>query len=154
MRLRYLVLLWVMFGSSVYAAAEARQFHSQTQEQQYYRIIRHLRCPQCQNSSIADSDARVAAAMRDKTYQLLQQGWTERRITDYMVARYGYFVTYTPPVNWLTIWLWAGPFVIMAAGGLVIYCRGKRRGRANSPLSADERRRLAHLLHNSGKRHL
>lgn len=59
------------------------------QEQQYRELTGELRCPKCQNTSIADSNAVIAGDMRDKVYHLMLPGQSKQQIIDYMVARYG-----------------------------------------------------------------
>ena len=92
-----------------------RQFKDEAQEQAFREITSQLRCPKCQNNSIADSNAMIAADMRQKVYELMQQGKTKGQIVDYMVARYGHFVSYEPPLTAGTVLLWLGPGV--RAGG-------------------------------------
>ncbi len=150
MRLCSLLAVLMLCGFSVMAAMgaaiDSRQFGSLQQEQQYQSLIRQLRCPKCQNTDIADSNAIIAADMRDKVFQLMQQGQTRQQIIDYMVARYGHFVTYDPPLNPLTLLLWLGPLLVIAVGALVIIRLGKSGKSGLRALSDVERRRLQALL--------
>lgn len=150
MRLCSLLAVLMLCGftaAAVMAAAiDSRQFSSLQQEQQYQAIIRQLRCPKCQNTDIADSNAVIAADMRDKVFQLMQQGQTKPQIIDYMVARYGHFVTYEPPLNPLTLLLWLGPLLVIAIGALAVIRLGKRGQPRLQTLSDAERRRLRALL--------
>ena len=54
---------------------------------------------------------------------------SKKEIVDYMVARYGNFVTYDPPLTPLTVLLWVLPVVAIGIGGWVIYARSRRRVR-------------------------
>lgn len=153
MRLYGLLAVLILCGFTAVAAMAAatdnrqsRQFNSVKQEQQYQSLIRQLRCPKCQNTDIADSNAIIAADMRDKVFQLMQQGQTKQQIIDYMVARYGHFVTYDPPLNPLTLLLWLGPLLVIAVGALVIIRLGKSGKSGLRALSDVERRRLQALL--------
>ncbi len=146
MRLPTLLTALALFSFAAGAAIDARQFNSVAQEQQYRELTEQLRCPKCQNNSIADSNAIIAADMRAKVYQLMQQGQTKRQIIDYMVARYGNFVTYAPPLNPLTLILWLGPLLVVVIGGLAVILRAVGRGARAEPLSSDEQRRLKQLL--------
>lgn len=96
-------LIALMFAAllswSAAAAIDTYKFNSVEQEQQYRELTEQLRCPKCQNNSIADSNAIIAADMRTKVYELMMQGQNKQQIIDYMVARYGNFVTYEPPVT-------------------------------------------------------
>lgn len=109
------------------AAIDVRQFDNAAQERLYQEVTQQLRCPKCQNTSIADSDAIIAADMRAKVYQLMRQGDDQRQIIDFMVARYGNFVTYAPPVNPVTIILWLGPLLTVAFGAFAVARRTTRR---------------------------
>ncbi|MEA9389103.1 cytochrome c-type biogenesis protein [Acerihabitans sp. TG2] len=146
----YLALFGLLFSVQVGAAIDIRHFASIEQERQYRELTEQLRCPKCQNTSIADSNSIIAADMRAKVYQLMEQGQGKQQIIDYMVARYGYFVTYVPPLNPLTIFLWLGPLLLVVIGGALIILRTVRRSRGamSSRLSQDERRRVAALLAN------
>ncbi|WP_410016759.1 cytochrome c-type biogenesis protein [Sodalis sp. C49] len=145
-----MLLLCLCLGFSAGAAIDTRQFNSVAQEQQYRELTQQLRCPKCQNNSIADSNAIIAADMRAKVYQLMMQGRSKEQIIAYMVARYGNFVTYVPPLNPLTIFLWLGPLAVVIAGGLTVVLRASRRG-GRSPLSSEERQRLARLLEKTNR---
>ena len=128
------------------AAIDTWQFKDEAQEQQFRTLTEELRCPKCQNNSIADSNAMIAHDMRQKVYELMQQGQSRQQIIDYMVARYGNFVTYEPPVTPSTIVLWLLPALFIVGGGLVIW-RSSRRGRAaGESLAPDEQARLRALL--------
>ena len=145
---RILTLLAALLVSfSVFAAIDTYQFKDEAQEQQFRELTAQLRCPKCQNNSIADSNSMIAADMRKKVWQLMEQGQSNQQITDYMVARYGNFVTYEPPVTPATIILWLLPACFVVGGALVIF-RLSRRSRAErvSELSAQEQERLKALL--------
>ncbi|CQD40700.1 cytochrome c-type biogenesis protein [Yersinia mollaretii] len=143
-------LLSLMFGlllsGSVLATIDTHTFKSEAQEQQYRELTEQLRCPKCQNNSIADSNAIIASDMRGKVYELQQQGNSKQQIIDYMVARYGNFVTYEPPVTAATIILWVGPALFVLIGAAVVILRARRRVEKETPLSAQEQQRLQNLL--------
>lgn len=89
----------LLLSFSVLASSEVLRFDNDTQEQQFRELTMQLRCPKCQNNSIADSNSMIASDMRQKVYELMQQGQTKEQVVDYMVDRYGYFVTYEPPIT-------------------------------------------------------
>lgn len=126
-------------------------FQSEQQEQQYRHLTASLRCPKCQNNSIADSNAMIASDMRLKVYELLQSGQTPEQVKAYMVARYGNFVTYEPPVMWSTIILWAGPALFVLVGALVIILRSRQRQASASVLDTEEQQRLDTLLNKNNR---
>ena len=98
------------------AAVDTWSFKNEKQEQRYRETISQLRCPKCQNSSIADSTAPVAADMRHKAYEMILQGKSSEQITAAMVERYGNFISYSPPVqaDTLPLWILPGLFLILA----------------------------------------
>ncbi|WP_380179553.1 cytochrome c-type biogenesis protein CcmH [Kalamiella sp. sgz302252] len=147
---RILLLAALIFSFSVLADnIDTYKFASVAQEQQYRHLTESLRCPKCQNNSIADSNAMIAADMRLKVYELLQNGQTPEQIKAWMVARYGNFVTYEPPVMASTLILWAGPVLFVVAGALVIVLRSRKR--TGAVLDAEQQARLDALLNNRKK---
>ncbi|WP_235210369.1 cytochrome c-type biogenesis protein [Caballeronia sordidicola] len=80
------------------------------------RLESSFRCLVCQNETIADSTADLAADLRLIIHEQVQQGATDAQIRDYMVTRYGDFVLYDPPFKTLTWVLWLGPFALLALG--------------------------------------
>jgi len=142
-----LLLVTMIFSFGALADnIDTYKFSSVAQEQQYRHLTESLRCPKCQNNSIADSNAMIAADMRLKVYELLQSGQTPQQIKAWMVARYGNFVTYEPPVMASTLILWAGPVLFVVAGALVIILRSRKR--TGATLDAEQQARLDALLNN------
>ncbi|WP_258229765.1 cytochrome c-type biogenesis protein, partial [Salmonella enterica] len=124
-----LMLALVIVGSAR-ATTDVMPFKDEAQEQQFRQLTEQLRCPKCQNNSIADSNAMIATDMRRRVYDLMQEGKSRQEIIDYMVARYGNFVTYDPPLTPLTVLLWVLPLAAIVAGGWIIVARTRRRVRA------------------------
>lgn len=124
---------------------ETYQFDDPSKEALFRELINELRCPKCQNQSIADSDAPLAKDLRDRTYLMVQQGATKQEVVDYMVARYGDFAHYRPPVKLSTIVLWVGPGLVILIGALVIIARVRQQQPYEAELSAQEREQLAAL---------
>ncbi len=141
------LLAALLLSFSVFAAIDTYQFKDEAQEQQFRELTAQLRCPKCQNNSIADSNAMIASDMRQKVYELQQQGQTQQQIIDYMVARYGNFVTYEPPITPGTIVLWLLP-ALFILGGIIVVVRRARTGQqaAAQPLNDLEQQRLKQLL--------
>lgn len=117
-------LLWL--APTAFAAVELHQFDNPQQEADYRSLIQELRCPQCQNNNIADSNATIATDMRHKTLELLKQGKSKDEVVSYMVERYGNFVTYDPPMTPATLLLWLMPLLLIGFGALLLL---KRKGR-------------------------
>ncbi|AVT58411.1 MULTISPECIES: cytochrome c-type biogenesis protein [Pectobacterium] len=141
----------LLLSFSVLASSEVLRFDNDTQEQQFRELTMQLRCPKCQNNSIADSNSMIASDMRQKVYELMQQGQTKEQVVDYMVDRYGYFVTYEPPITPFTVLLWLLPALFLAVGSWVIIRRARRIRSAKEPMSEQDKKRLQTLLEREGK---
>ena len=118
------------------------------------KLSEKLRCLVCQNQTIADSNAELAQDLRRQIHEQIAAGKSDDQIVDYMVARYGDFVLYQPPVKATTALLWAGPALLLLLGifGLVRILRARRGEAEAPPLTAEERERAARLLAgNQGK---
>lgn len=124
-----MVMLVLVIAGSARATTDVMPFKDEAQEQQFRQLTEQLRCPKCQNNSIADSNAMIATDMRRRVYDLMQEGKSRQEIIDYMVARYGNFVTYDPPLTPLTVLLWVLPLAAIVAGGWIIVARTRRRVR-------------------------
>lgn len=96
-----------------------------------------LRCLVCQNQTLAESNAPLAEDLRKEVRELAVAGKSDDDIRGYLVARYGDFVLYKPPVKSTTYLLWFGPFVLLAAGVVVWLGVLRRRARMGSPDDAD-----------------
>ncbi|KGA33734.1 MULTISPECIES: cytochrome c-type biogenesis protein [Pectobacterium] len=136
----------LLLSFSVLASSEVLRFDNDAQEQQFRELTMQLRCPKCQNNSIADSNSMIASDMRQKVYELMQQGQTKEQVVDYMVDRYGYFVTYEPPITPFTILLWLLPALFLAAGAWMIIRRARRIRSVKEPMSEQDKKRLQTLL--------
>lgn len=88
-----------------------------------------LRCLVCQNQSLAESNAPLAEDLRREVRELAVAGKSDTEIKQYLVARYGDFVLYNPPVKSTTWLLWFGPFMLLAGGAIVWWLIARRRGR-------------------------
>ena len=109
-------------------------------------LAHELRCLVCQNQTLADSNAPLAVDLRNQIREQLKGGASEREVIDFMVARYGDFVLYRPPLKASTLALWLGPFVLFALGALLLVRRLVRRRAPEPQLSEAERARAAKLL--------
>ena len=88
-----------------------------------------LRCLVCQNQTLADSNAPLAEDLRKEVRDLATGGKSDDEIRAYLVARYGDFVLYKPPVKSTTYVLWFGPFLLLAAGAVAWWTLIRRRSR-------------------------
>ena len=116
-------------------------------EVRYKALIDQLRCLVCQNETLADSDAELAADLRREIREKMVQGQNDKQITEFLVARYGDFVLYKPPVKPTTVLLWYGPFALLGLGVLIAIITIRRRGhRAPTTLDAEQHRKVQELL--------
>lgn len=117
-------------------------------EQRLVQIASELRCLVCQNESLAGSQADLAKDLRREVRGLIKEGKSDEEVKDYLVSRYGDFVLYRPRVKPETYLLWAGPFLLLIAGIVVLvrYLRRRSAQVAAAPLSEEERKRAEELL--------
>ena len=111
-------------------------------------LAEQLRCLVCQNQTIADSNADLAVDLRRQIREQIAQGRDDGEIVDFMVARYGDFVRYRPPLKAATLLLWFGPPLLLLLGMvcLIRYLRARRHRVAQQPLSPAEHREAEALL--------
>lgn len=117
-------------------------------EAQVHRLSEELRCLVCQNQTLADSSAPLAEDLRNEIREMAAKGLSDQEIIDYLVARYGDFVRYRPPLKTTTALLWLGPFALLLGGGvgLIVILRQRQRQGADAPLTLEESRKVAELL--------
>src|ERR1041384_3573774 len=117
------------------------------------KLSHELRCLQCQNQTLADSPAGLAADLRREIRTQMKAGKSDQEIVAFLTQRYGDFILYKPRVTFTTYLLWFGPFVFLLGGLYVLfrYIKQRRDSTPENPLTADERRRAEELLAASGK---
>lgn len=146
-----ILLATLLLAGGAQAAIDAYEFRDEAERARYRTLVEELRCPKCQNQNIADSNAPIAMDLRREIFRMLEENKSNDEIVEYLVARYGDFVRYKPPVNAKTLLLWYGPVGLLVLGFGVLAMILMRRRRANSAaasqtLSEAERARLATLL--------
>lgn len=118
-------LLLVLTYTSLSFAADVRS--NPETEARLKHLSTELRCLVCQNSTLADSDAELAQDLRNEIRTLIDSGKTDQEVVEFLVARYGDFVTFRPPVNASTALLWFGPFVMLLIGAIILIFTLKKR---------------------------
>lgn len=104
-------------------------FADAAQEARFHALASELRCVQCHNQSLADSDALIAQDMRRQVLELIQRGYSDDQVRSFLVQRYGEFVLYRPALGGHTWLLWWGPGLLLLAGGAVLWRTVRRRTR-------------------------
>jgi cytochrome c-type biogenesis protein CcmH len=93
----------------------------------YEKIIDEVRCLKCQNQTIKDSNAFLAADLRREIRRMLEEGMSDAEIYDFLVERYGEFALYRPRASGKTLILWLAPAVLLLGGGLMLVQILRRR---------------------------
>ncbi|WKU75794.1 heme lyase NrfEFG subunit NrfF [Escherichia albertii] len=121
MNKRFLMLL-LLFAGFVHAqVVDTWQFANPQQQEQALSIASQLRCSQCQNQNLLESNAPVAVSMRHQVYSMVAEGKSEAEIIGWMTERYGDFVRYNPPLTGQTLVLWALPVVLLLMVALILW---------------------------------
>ncbi len=122
-------------------------------EKRMVALAEKLRCLVCQNESLASSHAELAEDLRRNVREMIKKGMSDKEITDYLVARYGDFVLYDPPVKSYTVLLWFGPLLLLLGGASVLFYQLRRRGKTvpETNLTAEAHQRAAALLEEEAK---
>jgi len=92
---------------------DEKTFTDDSNQLRYDNLMKELRCLVCQNQSLADSGAGLAQDLRKKVVAMIEDGDSDQDIKDYMVQRYGEFILYRPSLNYATVMLWFGPFILL-----------------------------------------
>ncbi len=129
------MLLGLFAGALGAQAIEPLPFKSHAEELRFQQLTAELRCPMCQNETLADSNAPIAHDLRHQVFALMQQGKSDDEIKQYLVDRYSNYVLYDPPVNAATWLLWFGPLLILLIGTGVVVVTIRKRARATSSMA-------------------
>jgi cytochrome c-type biogenesis protein CcmH len=148
-KLIFVVFTFILMQVLALSAQEARPMQDNAKvEVQVQRLASQLRCLVCQNQTLADSHAELAQDLVQEIREMAAKGKTDKEIIDYLVARYGDFVRYRPPLKASTVLLWIGPFALLLAGGLGLFIQLRRRQAMaiEVPLTEEEMRKVSELL--------
>ncbi|MBN3262073.1 heme lyase NrfEFG subunit NrfF [Pectobacterium brasiliense] len=131
---KYLALLFMLLAFSVPAqVVDTWAFSSQAQRQEAMAIAGELRCPQCQNQSLLESNSPVAVSMRHEVFSMVEQGKDKPEIMAFMNQRYGDFVQYNPPMKMQTGILWLTPLFLLLAIAVIAWRVIRRQNRGACP---------------------
>jgi cytochrome c-type biogenesis protein CcmH len=144
---RLSTILFLVLSGIACAGVEYREFANPEQQQAYENLTSELRCLVCQNQTIADSNAELAADLRRQVYEMLQQGKSKQDIAQFMTDRYGDFVLYNPPFKLKTGLLWIGPAAFLLIGLIAVFLFARRKKAAEkNEISAEKRQKIRSLL--------
>lgn len=127
MRVTWILASILLAGAAL--AIDAEHLDDPVLQQRYEHLTNELRCLVCQNNTIADSNASLAADLRREVREMLVAGKTDADIRSFLTERYGDFVLYLPPVAPRTWLLWAAPALLLFGGAAVAVLVIVRRGR-------------------------
>ncbi|WP_242480696.1 cytochrome c-type biogenesis protein [Rhodovibrio sodomensis] len=145
----FAIALAVALAAPAAAVQPEEKLADPQKEQRAQELGEEIRCLVCQSESIANSNADLAKDLRVLIREKIQAGQSNQEIKDFLQSRYGDYVLLRPPVKPETYVLWYGPAAITALGALgvgVFFWRRNKRPAAQQKLSADEQRRLNHIL--------
>jgi len=133
--MRRLLLLLALIAASPATADSSlppaewanRQLPDARQEARAQALMEEIRCLVCQGQSIADSDAELAADMRDMIRRRIAAGERPSEIRAWLIQRYGPWISYRPPAEPVTWPLWLAPVLLLAGGALIARSRLRRR---------------------------
>jgi len=118
---RLLVLVvTTLLVSTAFAIDKGKKFDDPAMQARYERLISEVRCLQCQNQSIKDSNVSLAADLRREIARMIDEGQTDEEIADFLVVRYGEFALYRPRTTGKTLVLWLAPFLLVLFGGFAL----------------------------------
>ena len=123
----FTVLALALFMTPAAAIDTGKAFDDPVLQARYEKIIDEVRCLKCQNQTIKDSNAFLAADLRREIRRMIEEGKSDAEIYDFLVARYGEFALYRPRVSGKTLVLWIAPFLLLGLGGFVLFNILRRR---------------------------
>ncbi len=111
-------VIWL--ATQAFAIDSKRAFEDPELQARYEKIISEVRCLQCQNQSIKDSNVLLAADLRREIRRMISDGKSNADIADFLVVRYGEFALYRPRTSGKTLVLWVAPFLLIFCGGIAM----------------------------------
>jgi cytochrome c-type biogenesis protein CcmH len=135
-RLRVLVIALCLAASMLAHAVDPLPFKDRAEELRFQALTKQLRCLVCQNESLADSNAPLAADLRRDVFEQIEAGKSDDEIKAWLTARYSDFVLYDPPLHAATLLLWFGPVLVLLAGAAAVVIAVRRRARPATAAAA------------------
>ena len=147
-------LSFMLVGSAMATPVDTYEFKSVDNQKRALELAHSLRCPQCQNQNLIDSNSPVAQDLRLEVYQMVDEGKGDEEIIEFMTSRYGEFVLYKPRMEAKTYVLWLGPIGLLLVGLMIgfIFVRKQRISNAvDQEISPEEQAELDRLLKRDDK---
>ena len=116
MKKLFLMLFVLVAASPALAIDQDKRFDDPELQARYEKLISEVRCLQCQNQSIKDSNVTLAADLRREIARMIDEGQTDEEIAEFLVTRYGDFALYRPRMTGKTLILWIAPFLLVLLG--------------------------------------
>ena len=126
MRILFALVLLIAPVSLALAIDADKAFDDPVLQARYEKITDEVRCLKCQNQTIKDSNAFLAADLRREIRRMLDEGKTDEEIFDFLVERYGEFALYRPRMSGKTLVLWLAPGLLLIGGAFVLVTILKR----------------------------
>jgi cytochrome c-type biogenesis protein CcmH len=127
MRILVMMAAVLTFTGTALAIDPGQAFEDPALQARYDKIIEEVRCLKCQNQSIKDSNAFLAADLKREIRRMLEEGKTDDEIKDFLVERYGEFALYRPRATGKTLVLWPAPGLLLLGGAMVLWRVLQRR---------------------------
>lgn len=118
--------LFIAADSERVQQVETFKFKNETEQQRAIKLSRELRCPQCQNQNLIESNSPIAKDLRLEVYIMVNEGKSDQQIIDFMTHRFGDFVLYKPRLNPQTYLLWGAPIFLLLIFSWFFYRKLKR----------------------------
>jgi cytochrome c-type biogenesis protein CcmH len=118
---RYLIAIAsLLLLTPAFAIDQDKRFDDPKMQARYEQLISEVRCLQCQNQSIKDSNVTLAADLRREIARMIDEGLSDEEIAEFLVTRYGEFALYRPRSSGKMIILWIVPFLLVVLGGVAL----------------------------------
>ena len=135
MRRAVVIVVMLLTVATARAIDTGVAFEDPKLQARYEHIIEQVRCLKCQNTTIRDSNAFLAADLRREIRRMISEGKTDDEIYDFLVERYGEFALYKPRAQGKTLVLWLAPGLLLLGGGAILI--GVLRRRMALPIDDD-----------------
>lgn len=119
------------------SGVDTYQFRHPELQNRAQELARALRCPQCQNQNLVESNSPIARDLRLEVYRWVDEGQSDEQVIARMTERFGDFVRYDPPFKSSTALLWGGPALLLLLALNRLRRSLHRRQPARVPLIGD-----------------